>query len=234
MGADSLVTIVPAWTLETLFPPASQTTFHASTGPLATQRGSELVLFDATTAGINLAPTRRFYATASDWFEVGTYAPVDSIVLTPGQAFIVRHAPGAGATTFTAASLIEEGAVALGLPVSNSLARDSVYAPPRPVALTLNELDLTAGVFVESSSTAPADRRDLLMTFDNTTPGQNKLPAATYFRTGGQWVRDLAGFPPSGTALIEPGQGILIRKAPAAASAVLQWTNLPVYDLHTP
>lgn len=234
LGTDSQLSILPGWTLDALFPPATQTTFHASTGNLASTRGSELLLFDLNTVGSNLAPSRTFFVTGTQWIEAGPFTEAGDEVIAPGQAFIVRHPSGVAATAFVAAQQVYGEAVAVSLPVSTTTARDTMLALPRPVPATLEDLDLSPAVFTESPSTAANDRRDQLLVFDNASVGRNKEPAAVYFRTGGQWVRDAAGFPPSGSVSIEPSAGLLLRKAAGSSEIVLHWINEPAYDVSAP
>lgn len=233
LAIDSLVSVIPGWTLATLFPPASQTTFHASTGNLASTRKSELLFFDRTTAGSNLAPNRTFFVTANAWVEAGAFANAGNVLIEPGQAFIVRHPAGVAQTAFVPSQQVYGGAYAVSLPYSTETARDTMLALPRPVPLTLNQLDL-GGAFEESATTAENDRRDELIVYHNATAALNKLPSAIYFRTGGNWVSAPAGSP-AGTTSIEPSAGLVIRKARAgAAGAPLVWINQPVYDVTAP
>lgn len=233
LTADSQVSVIPAWTLDALFPAATQTTLHASTGPLATQRVSELLFFDNATAGTSLAPTRRFYVTTGGWFEAGSFLAAGSTVIAPGQAFLIRHPAGVAATTFVPNQQVYGGKVTLSIPVANGKARDTMLSPPRPVSLTLAQLDFAPGDFVESASTAVGDRKDQLLVYDNTQPGQNKLPSAIYFRSGGQWRRDGTNAV-SDSVTIEPSAGLLLRKAAGGADTVLLWTNAPNYDVTAP
>lgn len=233
LTSDGLVSVIPGWTLDSLLPPASQTALHPSTGPLATERVSELLFFDDATAGTDLAPSRRFYVTASGWFEVGGFADAGSTSIAPGQAFVIRHPAGVAATAFLPSQQVYGGKVALAIPVANGVARDTMLGLPRPVPLTLDQLDFAPGQFVESASTAPGDREDQLLVFDNAATGLNKLPSATYYRSGGQWLRagtDVA----SGSVQIEPSAGLLLRKAAGGADAVAYWVNAPTYDVTAP
>lgn len=232
---DGLISIIPAWTIGTLFPHATQNTFHASTGNLASSRGSELHLFDSTSSGTNLAPARRFFVTASGWREIGNgYPAADTVLITPGQSFIVRHPAGVSATAFVAMDQVYGGIVRIPVRVANGKRQDTVVAPPRPVIQTLAELDF-GSVFEESPDTTPANRRDELHVYDNSASAQNKGPAAVYFRQAGAWVRDQATvFPNSDAVEIEPANSLLIRKAAAANNTPLIWSNAPTYDVTAP
>ena len=233
LTVDSRISVIPSWTLDSLFPAATQTTLHASNGPLATQRGSELLFFDNTTVGTSLAPTRRFYVTTAGWFESGTFLAAGSTVIAPGQAFLIRHPAGVAATTFVPNQQVYGGKVTLRVPVANGKARDTMLSPPRPVLLTLSQLDFAPGDFVESASNAVADRKDQLLVYDNSQPEQNRLPAAIYFRSGGQWRRDGTNAV-SDSVTIEPSAGLLLRKAAGGADTVVLWKNAPIYDVAAP
>lgn len=233
MTTDGEISVIPAWTLNSLLPAATQTTLHPSTGPLASERGSELLFFDNTTVGTTLAPTRRFYVTASGWFEAGTFAAAGSTVINPGQAFLIRHPAGVDATTFVPNQQVYGAKVTLSVPVADLEARDTMLALPRPVSLTLAQLDFAPADFVESASNAPVDRKDQLLVFDNSQAQRNKLPSATYYRNAGQWLRD-GNNAVSDTVVIEPSAGLLIRKAAGGADSVVLWKNAPTYDITAP
>lgn len=236
LAIDGLVSIIPAWTLNTLFPPASQTTLHASTGSLASQRVSELLFFDATTVGSSLAPTRRFFVTGAAWFEVGSYSAAGSTVIEPGQAFIIRHPAGVAATTFVPNQQVHGGLVALTLGATrDSIDRDIMVALPRPVPMTLDQLDFGPGQFVESATVAIGDRKDQLLVFNNAQALRNRQPSDIYFRTGGQWVRDNGTtYPAAGGQTIEPSAGLMIRREGDAGTSTLVWVNAPTYDVTAP
>lgn len=240
LGLNGLVSVIPAWTIETLFPPTTQTTFHPSTGNLATGRGSELLLFDEVTAGSSIAPSRRLFVTTSGWFEAGSgYPAAGEIIIAPGQSFIIRHPSDVAATRFVALSQVYGGVVKLPVRVTQGKRQDTVIALPRPLPQTLAELDF-GPVFVESIDLTPGGRRDELHLFDNGAPppgssGQNKSSAAVYFRHAGAWVREAApSFPNADAVVIEPATGLLIRKAPGADNVPLFWSNAPLYDVTAP
>lgn len=232
LPADGLISIVPAWTLESLFPAASQTTFHPSTGVLANERGSELLFFDSANAGTDLAPARRFHIVNDAWAEIGATGDAGATLLPPGQAFIVRHREGADDTIFLASQQVFGGEVALAVRVSGGVGQDNVVAPPRPLPVRLDALDLAP--FEESASTAPADRKDQLLVFDNTNAGHNKAPSAVYFRSAGHWHADSTGFPLADDTEIDPSSGFTLRKASAGGDGILIWTNSPTYDVTAP
>lgn len=234
LTTDGLVSVIPAWTLDTLLPPDTQTTLHASAGPLATERVSELLFFDATTVGTSLAPSRRFYVTDTAWREVGSFAEAGDTVIEPGQAFIIRHPAGVAMTTFVPNQQVYGGLVSVMIGGSAAdKGRDTMIGLPRPVSITLDDLDFAPGQFVESATTAPGDRKDQLLVFDNSDAMRNKQPDAIYFRSGGQWLRAESGAA-AGSQSIEPSAGLLVRRAAGSGTTPIFWVNSPTYDVTAP
>ena len=233
LNASGLVSVIPAWTLGTLLPADTQTALHPSTGNLATQRGSELLLFDRVTDGVNLAPARRFFVTASGWLEAGSYAPADDQVIEPGHPFVIRHRAGADATSFVAVQQVYGDDVTLPIRGRQAGPQDTVLGLPRPIPVKLSDLDLDA-VFETSASTDPGDRKDELRVFANAQTGQNKAPEATYFKVLGQWIKDTTGFPVADNDVIDPAAGVLIRKAATTSDGSVWWVNVPRYDVAAP
>jgi uncharacterized protein (TIGR02597 family) len=232
--AGTPVQIIPAWTLNSLFPPSTQTTMHVSASPLLPDRRSEILFFDETTRGKTLAPTRRFFLTPAGWFESGTFLPAGGVTILPGQPFTIRHPAGSQPTNFVPHQQVFGGPVTIQIRTQTAGDQDTMVAPPRPVAVKLPDLGLNGGLFEVSPSTAPQDRRDQLMVFDNSTAAFNKQPSATYFRTPSGWVRDAPGFPAAGNVSINPSAGMLIRKATAANGNGATWVNQPNYDVTAP
>jgi uncharacterized protein (TIGR02597 family) len=234
LTTDGLVSVIPAWTLDTLFPPDTQTTLYPSTGPLATDRVSELLFFDATTVGTSLAPSRRFYVTDTAWREVGSFAEAGDTVIEPGQAFIIRHPAGVALTTFVPNQQVYGGPVSVMIGGSAAdKGRDTMIGLPRPVSITLDDLDFAPGQFVESATTDPGVRKDQLLVFDNAEALRNKQPDAVYFRSGGQWLSAESGSA-AGTQSIEPSAGLLVRRAAGSGTTPILWVNSPTYDVTAP
>lgn len=234
IAAGARIEVIPSWTLDSLFPPGQQSTFHLSTGRLAPERGSELLLFNEVGRGTKLAPSRRFFITATGWTSADGFVAAGETTIAPGQAFLIRHPAGAATTEFVVSEQVYGDVVRLGLRVSGGRGQDTTLAPPRPVKVALGTLDLGPGFFEESASTDPADRKDELLVFDNTAPGINKLPSAVFFRTGGQWIRDTAGFPTANLVTLELSTGLVIRKASGVMDVTVQWPHAAPYDLVMP
>ena len=222
--------IVPHWTLAGLLPPGSQQTVYLSEGVLLTQRGTELLFFDRGSTGVQLAPNRKFFLTVGGWLEVADDFPsAGEVVVLPGQMFVIRHPEGAPDTVFVAKQQVFTGAFLQPLRRAAGTPQDNALAPPRPVPVRLDALDLDADVFVVSPSTDPEVRMDELLVYDNAAAAINKQPSAVYFRTPEGWVRDAEGFPAADNITVDGAQGLVVRKAAGPDDATLRWLNVPRY-----
>ncbi|MCB1079892.1 MAG: TIGR02597 family protein, partial [Verrucomicrobiae bacterium] len=222
MGAGALagatigdrLAVIPAWTIADLFPPETQTSIHSSSGNLLTQRKSELLLFDSSGEGINLsAPRKLFLRSDGNWIDSGTFEEAGGIVVLPGAPFIVRHPVGCEDTEFVAKESVFVGRVAIPIRTGRDGGQDNAVALPRPIDLLLGELSFGVGVFQESPTTDPGDRKDTLLVFDNTEARINKKPSGVFFRFSGKWYRDEPGFPEASDFVISGGAGMIVRKA---------------------
>jgi uncharacterized protein (TIGR02597 family) len=111
--------------------------------------------------------------------------------------------------------------------------RDTMIGLPRPVSITLDDLDFAPGQFVESATIAAGDRKDQLLVFDNAEALRNKQPDAVYFRSGGQWLSAESGSA-AGSQPIEPSAGLLVRRAAGSGTTPILWVNSPTYDVTAP
>lgn len=227
--SDSVM-VIPHWTLDTLLPPASQTSVHESTGVLPSHRQTEIHFFDTTTNGIVLSPDRIYFVTASGWHQAEkNYPAAGDTVIEPGTAMVIRHAAGAADTQFYANSHVLQEDLAQAIEVDATAPRDKPLSMMRPVPVALSDLDLES-VFAVSASTSPADRKDQLLVFETTSGAVNSMPSKTYFRIGGDWVLDDgATFPNSNSAEIPAGAAMVIRKSPNGTGVSQIWLNSPRY-----
>lgn len=227
------------WTLGTLFPPATQTTVVASTSTLPAGRRTQLLMPDLFGNGINLAPTRVFFIHAGVWKEAVTGFPTASnVIISPDAYFIVRHnnVNITAATTFTASGIVELNPVAIPLATQASAQQDNPVTSARPVPVKLQDLKLVneiggvfqeGGAFLGSAGTLPAQRRDQLFVFDNTTASVNRAPSKIYFyvTSTSNWREATTGFPIADDVEIAPSSAILIRKYQSGTGATMVWTH---------
>ncbi len=228
-AGDSLM-VIPHWTLNTLFPQATQTALHESTGALPSQRQTELHFFDVSSKGIELSADSVYFVTSTGWKQVEKgYPSANDVVIPPGSAMIVRHPAGAASTEFHAYSHVLQSDFALSLEADALVTMDRTVSLARPVPVTLENLDLDS-VFEESATSNPGDRKDELLVFSTTSGAINTLPTTTYFRTSGSWVLDDNNtYPNANTDEISAGAAMVIRKAPDGSGSSMIWLNTARY-----
>jgi uncharacterized protein (TIGR02597 family) len=223
LAADHRLSIVPHWTLATLFPGGAGV--HASPSP--GERRTEILFPNFNSTGINASASRTFYFWSGSWREVGQGMAVrDNEIVFADNYFIVRH------NFPTATEWVSQGQVVpvrlvTWLGVNAAGKRDNYLGLERPVAVTLGASGLVAsGAFAASPS--PGNRTDELLVFDNGVARQNKSAAATYYYWNGAWRKVGAGSASfDDTPVFAPGQGFVIRKNAAASAPA--WSNSPNY-----
>lgn len=230
VAAGEKLIVFPMWTLDTLFPPETQRTLHTSSGPLFSQRGSELLFFDRDQEGIDLAPDRVYFLTSEGWFQSARGFPAaGGSTISPGSAFVIRHRSGAPETNFAISGQLIREKRAFSLKTNSDKPQDTLAGLTRPLRVTLQGLGLDGNAFRESASVDPADRLDELHVFENTLAAINRQPSAVYFKVEGEWREDFPGYPQAETAFIEAGAGLMIRKAATTGGETHVWLNTPDY-----
>jgi uncharacterized protein (TIGR02597 family) len=217
------VSIVPYWTLGTLFPNGEG--IMPSEYPAI--RNTEVIMPDLAVQGVNGSAAHTYYFWNNAWREVGAgSASKNDDVILPDQYFWVRHKGGdwtemllfGEALTTRWRALVFHG---------SGMKQDNLYAIPRAGPVSLNASGLIqSGAFRTSPSVAI--RLDELLVFDNYSFGQNKSAAATYYHWNGAWRR--VGFGSANVGddpVFQPGTGFIIRSGPGAGPVV--WTNPPNY-----
>ncbi len=217
------------WTLGTLFPPATQTTFVPSDGTLGFQRKSELMIVDSQGQGINLAIGTKYYVVGTNWLKVGDGTnPANDTILWPDSQFTVRHQAASitAATTFTSVGTAETTDFATPLSTLPAGPQDNYVTHGRPVPVKLSELDLSASSFLDSDGTLGFQRRDQILLYDNTSASINRAPVFIYYRVAGTWYR-VGDSNPHNDDTIPPGVGFVIRKYQSGTGATTVWNNNP-------
>jgi uncharacterized protein (TIGR02597 family) len=236
-GNGDFVAVIPYWTLDTLFPGGRAV--HSSA--TATQRRTEVMLFDDTVTGIShsAANTYFYFAGAGSipagWLRVGGGATPQGVTrLTPNRPFIVRH------LIATDTDLLLPGAVQMAgyrVPIHTRAAnrdQDNIVALPVPLPTTLSASALVAsGAFAASPD--GVTRADELHVFDNTAIAQNKPASAIYYYVSGNagittgWYKVGAGTTSMNSVPLAPGEGYILRKRATATPARVVWSGVPPY-----
>jgi uncharacterized protein (TIGR02597 family) len=224
--------VVKYWTLDSLFPPASQTTIHVSSGTLGYQQKSLILIPNVSAEGIDLPAEAVYLLTASGWKKgVKGYPAAGDTILPPGLPFIIRHPRGVAATTFEPEGRVLRTADAIELARASSTRQDNTVAVLRPVDVTLQDSGLDESAFIPSLGHDAADRRDELLVFDNSVPGFNKSPSAAYYKVSGSWFREDgkgAANPRADQEALSASGGVVVRKA-QGPNGMAAWKNNPNY-----
>ncbi|GAB4172370.1 MAG: hypothetical protein Fur0032_11770 [Terrimicrobiaceae bacterium] len=233
LAAGDRFLVLRHWTLDSLFPPAEQTTVHISSGNLPFQQKTKVLLPDLGGSGVDLPADSVCFLTASGWkLSAPGFPSAGSLVIPPGSTLIIRHPGGVADTVFMPRGevLMEKDAVLLA--TRSSGPQDNDVAIHRPVSVRLSEAGLDTGAFLASTGHDAAQRKDELLVFDNTAVGFNKPASAVYYRVGSTWYRDTgagAANPVANNDFAFPAAGAaIIRKATSPTAAV--WTNTATYS----
>jgi|GEM_PF-1448393 len=219
------VAVSLAWTLDTLFPPATQSTFHESTGHFRHQRGSELLVMNAGAPGETISAQRVFYIEGGRWVEAGSESSeAGRVSLAPDVVIVVRHPEGVTETEFVVAGTAFQGPVAS---LVRSI-RGREYTQAIGLLVTketrLDQLGLNAALFVNSSKRGYSGRRDTLSVYSGSS-GWNPKPTGVYFRYRGNWRKVVPGTPGANAETIPPGSPVVIHRAPVRAPRDLWWKH---------
>lgn len=247
VAADNSVVIAEYWTLDTLFPPAEATTswtlntetgvqvpnghaIVASSNSSLRNRRTSLFLPDQTGTGTNRVPAANYYITNSNWLSQEDGSNSNSILLNPDTLLIIRHASTvASPTVFRSFGEVVMNSFVIPLATSQSNRRDNYVAIPRPVDMRLDQMSLiTSGAFLSSSNGQLRNRKDELLVFNNAVALVNRIPSATYYHTGGNWLSQADGSISNGS-ILPAGAGFVIRKAQTTDGASVMWNSLPIY-----
>ncbi len=229
--AGDAIDIIPHWTPATLFPPATQTTLHASSGLLPGQRGSELFVYPLGPSPENTSPDRVFFVTDAGWFESAEGVPAaDDVPLPPHAVLVIRHPDGANDTVFRPAALVNASPSAVVLESRRGIRLDHFVSLSLPLPSTVSQLDFQPREFAPSPGLNPPQRRDVLLVFDNAVTETNRQPSARYFFHRGDWYRfgDSEGTPAvANDDALPAGAALVIRKAATLSNQATVWTQDP-------
>lgn len=244
-GASGLVqgdsiSIVPYWTLSTLFPGQVGITTTTSAG--GSGAATKVYFPNLTAVGKNLAPPFYYFyysgtgGSGPSWRRSGSGTAVMNDQIIPPDVPVTIRQDGVGTADITVTGVVpaSDRAYVLSTLAANT-DQDNAIAIDVPVAMTLAQSNLVqSGAFVGTTSAGGASGGDRLFVYDNTTVGKNKSPSIYFYYTGttnGPAWRRIGG----GTAVqdnvqvFQPGNGYVIRKAAAASAYSVVWTLTPPY-----
>lgn len=234
------VKVVPFWTLDTVMPNGQGV--NQSTG-FSGSTTSQVLIPNVTSAGINLATSAIYYyysgaaSGGEGWRKQGSpwTQKFDSQILLPDSFFIIRHNV-AGNTEITNSGSVQMTQIATVIgTIAPNTAQDNAIAFNAATPMSLSNSNLyQSGAFLGNSAFTP---KDSLIVFDNTVVGKNKSASAIYYyytgaaSGGAGWrkVGDPWTTKHDSTAVFQPGNGYMIRKAAAVTPASTTWIATPPY-----
>jgi len=220
LAVDDEVSARPHRTLDEVFPEG--VAFHEEESPGL--REIELILPFRANAGVGVTVDRVFFFYDGAWREVGEPLDEDkgSTVIPPSHAIVIRNNGAAKTGHFFGE--VADTPIAVPLETDPDEPVDNFVGVERPLPIAVEDFGLSGSVFAETVSLD--DIQDQLLVFDPEAPGKNKQPVAAYFFYSGAWRK--VGEDPSedfGQDLVDPGYGLLIRKAPDPDEEALFWVN---------
>jgi uncharacterized protein (TIGR02597 family) len=237
VGQGDLVAVVPYWTLDTVFPGGQGV--NVSADPLT--HASEVLLYDDSTPGINLAAVGTYYYYAGSagqvagWYRTGGGTALQGTQrFAPQRYFTVRHNI-AGDTALVVSGVVQMAGFRVALAQLQALsAQDNLVALPLAVPMTLGGIGL-GGTSAFASSTSTIVTQDQVLVYDNTTVVHQKAPSATFFYYAGSsskaagWYKVGSTATESSAFVLNPGEGVVVRKKGTATPHVDPWSFVPSY-----
>ena len=221
--ANTQVTIIPYWTLATIFPASDAGVSFTPTSSPPTYK--TLLRFPNYSApGINQPYAAEYYFNNSAWRLVsdGFSSPPDhgDDPLLPDGFFVVRHANKAQTLPLRALGSVLMEKMAVPLFAAQTGKQDNLVAMIRPVDVSLDATGL-----------APIDntfvQNDQLLLFNNARRQLNKRPDKIYtYNDGWRLSTDPVG--DRGKDVILAGSAMIVRKV-ASPNGPIFWTNSPTY-----
>ncbi len=237
--AGTQVSIVPYWTLNTIFPAANANTSFTPTTSLFTLK-TQILIPDYASSGTNLSAAGVYIyyndgASNVGWRAVGDlntdhgYDP-----LIPDGYVTVRTPASVPALPVTFSGSVPTTKLVTALTTRTAGAQDNAVALNRPADQTLGSLGLnpTDGSFV--ATTSLFSLKDEIFVYDNTRTGFNKSSSGVYIyyndgasNVGWRAVGDLTT--DHSSDVIAASSALTIRKAATTAGQTAIWSNSPNY-----
>lgn len=150
-------------------------------------------------------------------------------VLPPDNCFTIRHPASLSShTVFRSFGEVETGVFTIPLFTRDNTAQDNHIGLPRPIAVTLDELNLKqSGSFRPSNSMQPFGMRDQLLVYDNLQALINRSSSTIYYVYNDEWKRVGGGSANRGNDVIPAGAGFIIRKFATSGMPTSLWENPP-------
>jgi uncharacterized protein (TIGR02597 family) len=201
-GKGDHIDILPFWT------PVSLITSAVS-------NGSQILLLESTTAGVNLSSSGSYGYDSGSWVDENTFQDANHSPLAFSRSFIFRNA--GAATTISIAGSVPMNKHRIVIRSYGAGDQDIAIGFSSPVPTPIGSIGLN---FTED---------DQLLVFNNSAVGQNKSASQVlYYTTADGWVNE--SFQPVGsTFMLQPPQGYIFRKKATGAAGSFVYTALQSY-----
>ncbi len=229
--ANAQLSVIPNWSLKTVFPDGDQNVFFTPTTTTA-QYKTQIRVPDISASGINLPYTDYFFSNNVNgtsgnigWRLVGdNTTDRGDDPLMPDSHMVVRNLNGAPTLPLVNLGGVLLKKITVPLITSAATQQDNPVGILRPLDVALNAtgLNLADGSF---------GANDQLLLFNNAVVGFDKAPSAIYVQTAapnGPWrlSNDLAT--DRGNDIIPAGVGFIVRKATGTGQPAFWVNNFPV------
>jgi uncharacterized protein (TIGR02597 family) len=204
-GAGDKIIIQPYWTPATLFP---------SSWP----NGTQVLLYDGGTAGVNIAASAVLFYTGTQWLDLSTFQDAGEVILHPTESFLIRNNSAQAIKRIVSGSvpLVAHRAIistlAANFPQDNRIG----YLSPAPELLSDSGLGFSSG--------------DQLLVFSGTSIGVNKSASQILFYSGTKWFDQATFGDVTATFSLQPGVGYVYRKAATPTPQDFVWQRLQSYN----
>lgn len=217
------IDIMPYWTPSTIF------------GSASVPIGTQLLGFQAPTAGINLGNSEQYTCSGLGIWEDdilfgedGTNAP-----LKFGAGFIIRN-PTASQLTLSMVGGVPMSTHRIRIStLASNTAQDISFGFMSPVPEKLSTVGDPSVPLVQRTSNFlqfPVSVGDQILGFDNSTAGINKGNSIQFTWNGTEWEDDINfGNVADYLTTLKPGFGYIYRKSASPTPSSLVWSRLPSY-----
>ncbi len=223
--ANAQVSVIPNWSLNTVFPAADANVSFTPT-TTAAQYKTQVRVPDVSASGINLPYTTYFYSDNAAPGEVGWRLVNDNTTdhgddaLLPDSHFVARNLNGAPTLPLVNLGSVLQKKLTTPLVTRTGGQQDNPVGILRPLDVALN----ATGLNLADGSFGPNDQ---LLLFNNAVAGFDKSPSAIYVQTAaanGPWRLSTDLVNDRGNEIIPAGTGFIVRKGVGNGQPDF-WTN---------
>ena len=234
--ANSSITVIPYWTLATVFP---ATDSNVSFTPTTTTRTVKTTVLIPNYAGIgsNLASSTVYYFINASgnvgWRLNGDSSTKDhgDDILLPDGYFTVRNSNGSPTLPLALFGSALTGKVTVPQETQAAITQDNPSSMIRPIDISLNNTGLSPANGSFAATTSTRALKDTLLVFNNLSVSINKPASAVYYYMNNAWrLNSDAPTIDHGADIIAAGSAIIVRKAPTGNGQTAFWTNTATYN----